>query len=416
MKIRLRMTAGQLSIIKKKLAAGNFPVAVYGKGENPEKIEKCVCVSNIYTFATDIPQNESVIIFLPMSKKQNVKDVILDIKEENASLKITMICYVGEYEVSAIYIPENQNIDVVSVVGDMIDFYITDKSSVGEEMSIRTTQVFGAATVEKLKKLKIGVVGVSGTGSVVVEQLIRLGVGELVLVDDDVIEEKNLNRIINSKMSDAETGKLKVNMVKDFVVEAGLNTKIISCNTIVSNTDTIKELSQCDILFGCMDSVDGRHHLNTIATAYLIPYFDVGVKLVADGFGGIEEITTAAHFLQPGGSSLYSRHVYDSGKLSAAVLKRRNPEEYKARLQEKYIEGAQESSPAVISVNMLAASIVVLEFLARVHPYRVEELSGIEVVRMELTNMRVLIGESSKECSVFERYFGIGDENYLLNS
>ena len=46
--------------------------------------------------------------------------------------------------------------------------------------------------------MSIAVVGCSGTGSPVIEQLARLGVGRLVLVDPDRVEEKNLNRIVNA--------------------------------------------------------------------------------------------------------------------------------------------------------------------------------------------------------------------------
>lgn len=162
-------------------------------------------------------------------------------------------------------------------------------------------------------------------------------------------------------------------MFEQHIKMSGLSINVIAYNTVVACRETIKELSQCDAIFGCLDSIDCRNHLNLISTCYNIPYFNVGVKLVADRIKGIDEVTTAAHHIQPGKSSLMSRHVYNSEMLSVASLKRENPEEYALRLQEKYIVGAQESSPAVISINMLAASIVGLEFLARIHRYRSDD-------------------------------------------
>ena len=50
----------------------------------------------------------------------------------------------------------------------------------------------------------------SGTGSFVVEELARLGVGKLVLIDSDCVEEKNLNRIVNSSKEDAYLSVFKV--------------------------------------------------------------------------------------------------------------------------------------------------------------------------------------------------------------
>src|SRR5690606_25882184 len=59
-------------------------------------------------------------------------------------------------------------------------------------------QAFGEGTFDLLRRLSVAVLGCSGTGSPVIEQLARLGVGELVIADDDTVEERNLNRILNA--------------------------------------------------------------------------------------------------------------------------------------------------------------------------------------------------------------------------
>lgn len=416
MKIRFRITSPQLEQVKRLLETEMFPASLCGIGDNSENKEICLCVSQIYRNIEELSAKHNVVVFQSMKKQKDEMKTAMQIKKMFSQEDVLAVCYVGEESLRVVYAGEEgfQLVDVISVVGKKIDFYMDTEVSV-EEMTRRTVQVFGTATVRMLKKMKIGVVGVSGTGSIVVEQLLRLGVGELVLVDDDIIEEKNLNRIINSKRSDAKEKKSKVDMVVDFVRVAELETKIIPCNTVVANKQTINELSQCDVLFGCLDSVDGRHHLNTISSAYLIPYFDVGVKLVADGIGGIDEVTTASHYIQPGSSSLFSRRVYDVEKLTAASLKRSNPDEYREQLNEKYIVGAQESSPAVISVNMLAASVIVLEFLSRIHLYRAEEMLNVEAIRMELINMRVVMQEETAACAIFEKYLGVGNNNPLMD-
>ena len=73
--------------------------------------------------------------------------------------------------------------------------------------------MFGEGTIGVLRNLKIAVLGIlSGTGSIVIEQLARLGVGSLIVVDPDVIEDKNLNRIINAKKKDSIEKSPKVEM------------------------------------------------------------------------------------------------------------------------------------------------------------------------------------------------------------
>lgn len=59
-------------------------------------------------------------------------------------------------------------------------------------------QAFDEGTIERLRRLSIGVVGASGTGSPVIEVLMHLGVRELVIVDDDTMEERNVDGILNS--------------------------------------------------------------------------------------------------------------------------------------------------------------------------------------------------------------------------
>ncbi len=116
----------------------------------------------------------------------------------------------------------------------------------------------------------------------------------------------------------------------------GLGTKVEVYNDELSNPDVVRAVAGCDVVFGCMDSVDGRHLLNRIATFYLLPYFDIGVKLIADGNGGIEQVCGTIHYIQPGGSSLLSRRVYSHDQLFAANLKRTDANEYHERVKSKY--------------------------------------------------------------------------------
>ena len=65
---------------------------------------------------------------------------------------------------------------------------------------------------EWLGRLSACIIGVSGIGSFVAEQLARLGFGEIIVIDFDKIEPRNLNRILNATIADAKVGRLKVEM------------------------------------------------------------------------------------------------------------------------------------------------------------------------------------------------------------
>ena len=62
------------------------------------------------------------------------------------------------------------------------------------EQFARITRMVGSSWIECLRNKKVAVFGLGGVGSYVVEALVRNGIGELVLVDHDIIDITNLNR------------------------------------------------------------------------------------------------------------------------------------------------------------------------------------------------------------------------------
>lgn len=309
-----------------------------------------------------------------------------------------------------------QAFDHVNVVGDDLPFWAgsADESAVPEHAR-RIAQSFGAGTYTVLQQLRIGVVGCSGTGSVVIDQLARNCVGELVLVDPDRVEFKNLNRIVNSRMADADAGRLKVEVMARAVAETGLGTKVETFPVSLFDAGAVRAIASCDIVFGCVDSIDGRHLLNRLATFYGIAYFDLGVKLEADGAGSVDQVCGTVHYLQPGGSSLFSRHVYSMEQVRAAGLLRTDPDGYRALKREGYIKGVAEDRPAVIQLNSLIASLAVNELLARLHPYRLDPNSDYAIHRISLSHGIYEYLADAESCTLLARHVGRGDVNPLLD-
>ncbi len=154
----------------------------------------------------------------------------------------------------------------------------------------------------------------------------------------------------------------------------------------VLERDIANRLAESDVLFGCVDSLEGGDVLNRIATFYTIPFCDVGVLLRADGRGGLETVCGSVHYLLPGGSSLLSRGVYTGEALVAESTKRTDPALYEERRKEGYLLGVRENSPAVISINGFIASAGVNEFLARIHRFRLESTSDQRWQQFDLVN------------------------------
>ncbi|MDX1916242.1 MAG: ThiF family adenylyltransferase [Methylophilus sp.] len=309
-----------------------------------------------------------------------------------------------------------ESLRLIRIVGDDIKYWLQkDLQSKAPEHAIRLVQTFGEGTYEMLRGLRAGLVGCSGTGSIIAEQLLRNYIGTLIAVDPDDIELKNLNRILNSSSTDVKVGKNKVTLVAETAGKIDLGTTVITYATDLKNPEVIHALSQCDVIFGCMDSIDGRHILNKLASYYLIPYIDMGVRIDADGTGGVEAINGAVHYIKPCGSSLLSRGIYTMADLEAASMQRHAPDQYEAKRKEGYIKGVRVDQPAVISVNMQIAAMAFNEFLARIHPYRVEPNKNYAQRRVVISDPEASRDlEEGEPCKTFTKYLAKGDQKPLL--
>jgi hypothetical protein len=302
----------------------------------------------------------------------------------------------------------------IAVTGDDLSFFYPAGNLLVPEFAMRHAQLFGAGTTQTMRKLRVGVVGCSGTGSIVVLQLAHLGVAHLVLIDPDVVEEKNLNRIPGATMKDAVERAFKVDVAKRYIETLGLDTQVTALHSELGTPMAIRAIAECDIVFGCMDGAEGRHLLNRLATFYLLPYFDLGVRLDADGRGGVDQVCGTVHYLQPGGSSLLSRGVFTLEDVRAEGLRRADPEAYREQLRSKYIVGVQEDRPAVISVNMQIASMAVNEMLARLHPFRNEPNSDYAASRLSVKHGQLFSEPDGVPCLLLGRHAGRGDVRPLL--
>lgn len=262
-------------------------------------------------------------------------------------------------------------LDGITIIGDDIVTFGAPTAD-GDEpaAAIANRQAFGPGMVARLRRLRIAVVGCSGTGSLVIEMLARLGVGELVLVDPQGVEHRNLNRIVGAELADAEDGRSKADVHAERIERMGFRTRCTPLTTAVEDRGTIRLLGTCDIVIGCLDQLEPRNLLTRLATYYLQPYLDLGVRLVADGKGGIDAVCGGVHYVQPGYSPLDARGVYALEDLRAEGLRRRDPIAYQRQLAEKYVRGVPQESPPVISVNAMIAATAINDLLARLHPFR----------------------------------------------
>lgn len=301
----------------------------------------------------------------------------------------------------------------IVVVGNNIDVWSRQRVEQRED-DRRTEQAFGAGTVRALSSLQVAVIGCSGTGSVVIEQLARLGVGGFVLVDPDHIEHKNLNRILNATWTDAEQGIAKVDVGRRTIESLGRGQRVLPLCMNLDTPDAVRAVAECDVIFGCVDTAEGRNLANRIAAYYLLPYIDVGVSLAANGVGGIATISGAINYYAPGLQSLLERGAITEAQIRAEETKRTNPERFAELRKQKYIQGVEVDRPAVISVNTFFAALAVNEFLARIHTFRNVDNDEFGTVRADLCEFALLREPGLASTGHLSRYIGAGDQSPLL--
>lgn len=116
----------------------------------------------------------------------------------------------------------------------------------------RTELLIGKEGLDKLNKSKIVVLGLGGVGSFTVEALVRAGVGNLILVDDDTVCLTNLNRQIHANFD--TISKPKSEVMKERIARINPNCNIITHKTFIKE-DNIGEIIDEDVDF-VIDAID----------------------------------------------------------------------------------------------------------------------------------------------------------------
>jgi proteasome lid subunit RPN8/RPN11 len=274
----------------------------------------------------------------------------------------------------------------------------------------RQVRAFGADGQIVLRSLRVAVIGAGGTGSPTFEQLLRLGVGQAILIDDDVMTTTNVTRIHQGTTADA--GKKKVMVLGAEGNRIGLGTEIVAVDGKVTSRRVAESLRHCDVVFGCTDDHWGRAVLSRLAYYYLIPVIDMGVVIDTDDQDRVREIIGRITTVMPGTACLLCRNVIDRDHMRWEQLDASQREHL---VGDGYAPPLGDPDPSVVSYTTLTSGQGVSELLDRLF------LLGEENVSSELL-LRVLARAISKntirpEPSCYcgdQWYWGLGDRPDFL--
>jgi len=227
-----------------------------------------------------------------------------------------------------------------------------------DERHARQALLLSRSGQSRLGSLRVAVVGAGGGGSMLVEQLGRLGVGEIWVADFDRITRSNLSRIVGSRPIDALLRRRKVAVARRNVRRFDPKVRVRSMVADAAQSAVARELAAVDAIFVATDTALGRYAANAIAYQYAVPVFQVGAKVESDDDGRIQTIHIAERIAMPGHACLHCQRA-----IPPDALHREQLGDVALRAQ-NYLGGAEDiPDPSVISLNAIPVGLAVTDFM-----------------------------------------------------
>ncbi len=170
------------------------------------------------------------------------------------------------------------------IIGDTIDTWYSTETPPEPRPTRkrlgRQTVAIGPLSDAQLANTKVAIVGVSGGGSHVLQQLAHQGVGTLIPVDDQVVDETNLGRLVGATEADVDTAR-KVDLALRVATGIDSSINVVRVPGRFPSSAAIDALKDADIVVACLDRFDAREGINAFCRRYLIPLVDVGMAIVS---------------------------------------------------------------------------------------------------------------------------------------
>jgi hypothetical protein len=225
----------------------------------------------------------------------------------------------------------------------------------------RNVRLFGREGQERLRQVRVAVIGLGGLGSHVVQQLCYAGVRGLRLLDGEPVTISNLNRLVGARLEDARLGRRKVEVAERLVRDIEPDADVRVAGESFISEAGLDLMRSSDVVFGCLDDDAARVVLNEFCQAFEVPYFDLATDVDRDTegrltFGGRVLFSTA------GEMCVQCKELLDPEEVAAAFMTDGQQREWES-VYGVPRRALGQRSPSVVSLNGLVASAAVTEFL-----------------------------------------------------
>ena len=150
----------------------------------------------------------------------------------------------------------------------------------------RSELLLGSEAINKLKNSRVAVFGIGGVGGYVCEALVRSGMGEIDIIDNDTVSLTNINRQIIALHS--TVGQYKVDVMEKHILDINPECKVNKYRLFFGNeTESLIPFDKFDYVVDAIDSVKSKLLIAEICNKKNIPLISsmgTGNKLRCDMF------------------------------------------------------------------------------------------------------------------------------------
>lgn len=281
--------------------------------------------------------------------------------------------------------------EIVRVAGPRLQLHLPPGKASGNAGFDRQDRAYGPEGRRVLNALTLGIVGAGGTGTPTHEQALRIGIGLVISVDDDIVTDSTPTR--GYGMGSNDIGDLKVNAMARLNDHIGLGSNLTPLPLNVRDPAAEDALAACDVIIGCTDGHYSRVVLNRLAYHHLIPVIDLGVLISTDDHGRIR-VDERVTVIGPGAACLICH-----GRISFVHARAENmaPEERRAQAREGYVPDVDEPAPAVITYTTMTSAFGMTTLLHRLFGIGDNRHTEL-IIQPNDSRVRTIVGRSREGC------------------
>ena len=223
------------------------------------------------------------------------------------------------------------------------------------DAQVRTRSSWGERCQVDLARRRVLVVGAGSVGLDVVVRLAASGLCYLTVMDFDIVEAHNLDRLIGAGRRDVRLRRPKIHVAHREATTAATATtyRLEVSNLSICEAEGLRLALDHDLIFSCVDRPWPRAVLNALAYSDLIPVVDGGIAIDTFKDGTMRNATWRSHVIRPGRPCMRCNRQLDLGEVPLDRQGLLDDPDYIARAGRPSEPTGQNVAP--LSVNVVAS-------------------------------------------------------------